>query len=300
MQPTAVKFAYSAFWIRVFNLPIKSMIREVGEDIGRGIGNLVEVDALDNGLGWGKYLCIRVEVDVSEPLLRGKILMREDGDDASPFWVDFKYEHLPIFCYKCGRLGHSSSECLEGRGSTRTEDIFGKQWGSWLWAPIVRPAQPRRNRPSMHQYEDDDREISGNHDGDGTAEEVSRPPVLGDDERHREAESQHVARPEIVEEIDSNMLETRDPLHTRFSDEDNANQTPPLFGMASGGDRSREIWGEGDKNEVVVVTAHIPTIVLDSGVPVGPNEQEAHLHVHETQAHHEVAAGPPKLSTWKK
>ena len=61
------------------------MIREVGEDIGRAIGNLVEVDVPENGLGWGKYLRIRVEVDVTEPLLRGKILMGEVGEDDDPF-----------------------------------------------------------------------------------------------------------------------------------------------------------------------------------------------------------------------
>ena len=53
LQPAAVKFTHLAFWIRVFNLPVKSMIREVGEDIGRGIGRLVEVDVPENGLGWG-------------------------------------------------------------------------------------------------------------------------------------------------------------------------------------------------------------------------------------------------------
>ena len=34
LQPTAVKFTHAAFWIRIVNLPIKSMKREMGEDIG--------------------------------------------------------------------------------------------------------------------------------------------------------------------------------------------------------------------------------------------------------------------------
>jgi hypothetical protein len=38
MQPAAVKFMYSAFWIRVYNLPILSMVQEVGENIGNNIG----------------------------------------------------------------------------------------------------------------------------------------------------------------------------------------------------------------------------------------------------------------------
>ena len=139
LQPTVVKFKHSAFWIRVFNLLIKSMIREVGEDIGRGIGRLVEVDVPENGLGWGKYLRIKAEIDITQPLLWGKILSTaEDNDGGSQFWVDFKYEHLPIFCYRCGIIGHSSSDCVATRRSNAGENVTAEKWGHWLRAPLNR------------------------------------------------------------------------------------------------------------------------------------------------------------------
>ena len=139
LQPTVVKFKHSAFWIRVFNLLIKSMIREVGEDIGRGIGRLVEVDVPENGLGWGKYLRIKAEIDITQPLLWGKILSTaEDNDGGSQFWVDFKYEHLPIFCYRCGIIGHSSSDCVATRRSNAGENVTAEKWGHWLCAPLNR------------------------------------------------------------------------------------------------------------------------------------------------------------------
>jgi hypothetical protein len=56
LQPTEVRFSHAAFWIQVFNLPIKSMIREVGEDIVQEIGRLLEVDVPENGFGEGEYL----------------------------------------------------------------------------------------------------------------------------------------------------------------------------------------------------------------------------------------------------
>ena len=85
LQPIAVTFTHATFWIRVYNLPIKSMIREVGEDIGMELGNLLEVDVPENGLGWGKYLRIRVEINVMEPLLCGRIVQGVKGEGANPF-----------------------------------------------------------------------------------------------------------------------------------------------------------------------------------------------------------------------
>ena len=79
MQPTAVIFNQAAFWIRIHNLPILSMIRDIGEDIGNDIGRTIEVDIPKNGIGWGRFLCIRVALDITKPLLRGKILEIEEG-----------------------------------------------------------------------------------------------------------------------------------------------------------------------------------------------------------------------------
>ncbi len=116
------------------------MIREVGEDIGNAIGWFIEADVPENGLGWGRYLCIRVDVDVSLPLLRGKILERADG---SLFKVDFQYEHLPTFCYRCGCLGHGGNECIVGRGSRNVmSGGVSDLYGSWLRAP---PRQSSRS-----------------------------------------------------------------------------------------------------------------------------------------------------------
>ena len=55
------------------------MIRDIGEDIGNDIGRTIEVDIPENGIGWGRFLCIRVALDITKPLLRGKILEIEEG-----------------------------------------------------------------------------------------------------------------------------------------------------------------------------------------------------------------------------
>ena len=163
MQPTEVKFTYAMFWIRIYNLPILSMVKEVGEDIGNNIGRLVEVDVPENGIGWGRFLRIQVEIDVTKPLLRGKILESEDG---KPFWVDFRYEHLPIFCYRCGRIGHSGNECVEGRRSGGDQMVATDRFGSWLRAvPVKGGKSSRRYRETVQS--DDDLEGNTSQGGDG-------------------------------------------------------------------------------------------------------------------------------------
>ena len=143
LQPTAVSFKYSAFWIHVLNLPIKCMVAEVGVEIGNAIGRSIEVDVSENGLGWGHYLRICVDCDITQPLLRGKIL---EFDEGALFWVDFRYKHLPIFCYGCGVLGHGMNDCLEGRRSGQVGLLANDNYGPWLRAAPVRGGNTRRSR----------------------------------------------------------------------------------------------------------------------------------------------------------
>ena len=131
MQPTVVIFNQAAFWIRIHNLPILSMIKDIGEDIGNDIGRTLEVDVPENGIGWGRFLRIRVELDITKPLLRGKILEIEEGH---PIWVEFRYEHLPTFCYRCGRIGHSSNDCIDGRRNGGDTQAYNDRYGQWLRA----------------------------------------------------------------------------------------------------------------------------------------------------------------------
>ena len=122
LSPGNVTFQHSPFWIRVFNIPIKSMNSVVGTRIAKEIGIPLVVDALKSGLAWGPFLRIRVDIDITKPLMRGKMIHIEDVEEG---WVYFKYERLPTFCYCCGILGHQDRECrtiqpLTGNSTTRT------------------------------------------------------------------------------------------------------------------------------------------------------------------------------------
>ena len=86
--------------------------------------SLTEVDR-------GSVMRIRLRVDVTLPLYRGRIFSLDNGSKG---WVSFKYEQLPNVCYWCGRLNHFDKDCdhwIQSSGTLKQKD---QDYGPWLWA----------------------------------------------------------------------------------------------------------------------------------------------------------------------
>ena len=86
----------------------------------------------------GNFTRIRVEMDVSLPLCRGRGVSMENGKKS---WVTFKYEHLPNICYWCSKMDHLDHDCdiwLESEGSLAKSQ---KQFGPSLHAPPFFPSK---------------------------------------------------------------------------------------------------------------------------------------------------------------
>ncbi|KAL5843046.1 hypothetical protein ACOSQ3_013649 [Xanthoceras sorbifolium] len=77
-----MKFNEAEFWVQVHNIPIVCMNRETGLFIGKQIGVLREIDLGTTGDCLGKYLRVRVRVDISKPLKCRLRLELEDGEDS--------------------------------------------------------------------------------------------------------------------------------------------------------------------------------------------------------------------------
>ena len=69
---------------------------------------------------------IRVDLQLDKLLKRGGKVASVEGEK---FWVSFRYERLPTFCFQCGRLGHDEKHCKE-----LLEQQNPKQYSDWLRA----------------------------------------------------------------------------------------------------------------------------------------------------------------------
>ena len=126
-------FDRTAFWVQIHDIPVCDMTPEATTEIGKICGE-VQPGIRDWGNQDGStFMRIRVQVNTSKPLCRGRKLRREDGEIG---WIRFKYERLPIMCYWCGKLSHSDKDCelwVRSNGSLTESD---RQFGAWLRAPL--------------------------------------------------------------------------------------------------------------------------------------------------------------------
>ncbi|GAB2211141.1 hypothetical protein Droror1_Dr00016433 [Drosera rotundifolia] len=85
-----IVFERLPIWIRVFNLPINKMNMRAAMTVGDKAGQFLEADVDDNGRKIGRYLRIRVELNVTKSLRRGVVL--KFGDKGIEDWFPFQYE----------------------------------------------------------------------------------------------------------------------------------------------------------------------------------------------------------------
>ena len=100
---------------------------------------------------------VRVKVEIGQPLYRGRLV---DLGDRDPIWVAFRYERLPMFCYKYGKLNHDKRDCQgksKSRGNQRSEE---SQYRAWL------KADPRKMKKTqvIEGHNKDNEDVARNQD----------------------------------------------------------------------------------------------------------------------------------------
>ncbi|XP_058765191.1 uncharacterized protein At4g02000-like [Vicia villosa] len=133
VQLENISLSHVEFWVQVHNLPAGMMLEKVGRTLANFIGSFVEYDKNNNTSFWRQYMRIRVRIDVRQPLKKSTRVKNRGGD-----WciVNFKYEKLSLFCFVCGRLGHSEQRC-EVRFAM-SEDDGMREWSNDIRADTRR------------------------------------------------------------------------------------------------------------------------------------------------------------------
>lgn len=85
-----------------------------------------EVDLDDFGLD--QFCRVKVLLNIFKPLRRKQRIKHKDGQLTT---IEYKYERIPHFCFRCGVLGHSD----KGYSAERLEDCDTELgWGARLKA----------------------------------------------------------------------------------------------------------------------------------------------------------------------
>jgi hypothetical protein len=127
IAPAKMEFNKAFFWVRMFHLPLGCMSEAMGVKLGSSVRLVEEVETDEDGIGWGEYLRVRICLDISKPLVRGRVL-KLNGEIT---WVAFQYERLPRFCFQCGIICHGEGGCIvRCRNSQGAHE--GVQFGPWL------------------------------------------------------------------------------------------------------------------------------------------------------------------------
>lgn len=111
LRLTEVNMDLCPFWVQGHGLPPKFQSEKMAKELAPLIGDFLQYHQGWGGRGgMGDYLRMQCEVDVSKPLMAGFFLNRGEGHMS---WIQFKYERLANFCYKCGKIGHGQGDCKE-------------------------------------------------------------------------------------------------------------------------------------------------------------------------------------------
>lgn len=129
-------FNWVHLWVQVWNLPNHWISRETDLKFKNLFGEVIDVVVPESDSKKGRYLKVVAEIDRKKQLIRGTKIKFQ----GQTVWVAFKYENLAMFCFYCGKVGHSKRMCTRRRNDAKAGNLLEGQYGEWLKMDPIRPA----------------------------------------------------------------------------------------------------------------------------------------------------------------
>ncbi|KAF4366555.1 hypothetical protein G4B88_001375 [Cannabis sativa] len=127
-----IVFKWLRTWLQIHNLPHEYFSCANGNLLGSLAEKVVKVDIEDDKpFTWSKVLRVLMDIDFEKPLVSSCFFNLANGVKQ---WLQFKYEKVGIFYYKCGTLGHQRRGCSISSPVmiVNRDDKPFPMFGSWL------------------------------------------------------------------------------------------------------------------------------------------------------------------------
>ncbi|KAH7544060.1 hypothetical protein JRO89_XS15G0098100 [Xanthoceras sorbifolium] len=137
-----MQFDKADFWIQLHNIPLFCMTKEAGLQLGSKVGKVKDIDTGPSGDCMGKFLRIRVNIDVSRPLKRGIRVSLDESEESVMLLI--RYERLPEYFFGCGMVGHHVRDCPSAPAGADFVQADNQPFGPWLRASSSGVSRPSR------------------------------------------------------------------------------------------------------------------------------------------------------------
>ncbi|CAI0449452.1 unnamed protein product [Linum tenue] len=111
------------------------------------IGRVLETGVFASSDMTQKFVKVKTLVDFSKPL-RSQIMAT--NAETGRFWIRFKYEFLPTFCFRCGRVGHARQTC-QFDPPTRKERFGPHMTTKEMGVKIFEGEETHHQGPRLHK-----------------------------------------------------------------------------------------------------------------------------------------------------
>ncbi|KAK9987167.1 hypothetical protein SO802_032118 [Lithocarpus litseifolius] len=96
MTVKSITFTVLPIWVQVWGLAFDLLSEEVARDIGKSLGQVVEIDHKAFTLEQARFIRIKVEIAIDKPLRQGGFFVNPEGDKVC---IGIRYERLVGLCF---------------------------------------------------------------------------------------------------------------------------------------------------------------------------------------------------------